>query len=279
MKTFLFLIAIVAGDSVAAQQSKSISSFHYRAENTVYYEVKNGVPNSDIAFYSERHGGKLLKAEKLNESGSFSIVANEEFKPAFVLNSPEENEQGVKGSGKVYFMEAREFTIRDIKPGPADKIVSFAWTASTDPAKNISFEVLKSYDGVSWTTVADINAYKNDLESEYSFTEHSEVAGSFYKVKVNNSAEGNRYTSQPFAMNRQNEVKVYPTNANSKITIEIAGETQTEYAVANTIGQVVMSGILSKGANEIQIQNLPAGLYIVNVISGANSYSEKIVKE
>lgn len=274
---FFFVAAAICSTSYA-QQPKFISACHYKVDGTQYYDIKDAVPGTAISFYSEMHGGELVKEAVADASGKFSVVAEAKFAPAFVLNTGTKNAEGVKGSGKVFFMEAEEFSLSDIELKATGNKVNLSWSASTDPAKEISFEILKSYNGADYFSVADIKAYGGAAVTPYAFNEEKSLAGNIYKIKVKNAQEGVRYTSYPLSL-LHGELHVYPTVTSGNINIDLNYDGESQYAISNTLGQPIMSGILGKGHHNIQLGELAAGIYLVNVHSGAKTYSEKIVKE
>jgi hypothetical protein len=280
MKTsFLLLAATLTAGYCNARSGKTINAFHYKVDNTSYFEVKDGVPGSDIAFYSERHGGKLVREAILNETGGWKIQTEEPFAPAFVLNLQAKNQKGVSGSGMVFFMEENEFTLSGMKAEATNNAVTVGWNAATDPAQKISFEIMKSYDGLSYFKVADINAYSTGIASDYAFTEAKGVAGTYYKINVNNSKEGARYTSYPLAFQSNDVINVYPTVTRSNINVVLLQDADSKYTITNTLGQTVGNGDLVKGINKLSVTELPAGIYMVNVNGGVRNYSVKFVKE
>ncbi|WP_025744089.1 carbohydrate-binding protein [Aquimarina pacifica] len=77
-----------------------------------------------------------------------------------------------------------------------------------------------------------------------------------------------------------NEALVYPTLVENVMTIEVA--TSQSYGVANIIniaGQVVASKNITGGVNTINLENLHAGMYIVNIKNMENNIVKKIVKK
>lgn len=68
------------------------------------------------------------------------------------------------------------------------------------------------------------------------------------------------------------KLKVYPSPAANKIKIVapwIGEQNESEYLLYNTLGKVVKKGMIA-GAKEIDISDLPAGIYIVKVSNGTH---------
>lgn len=71
---------------------------------------------------------------------------------------------------------------------------------------------------------------------------------------------------------------VYPNPASEILNIENPLKEEMEYILSSTDGSIVQKGILQKGNNVLNIQNIPIGSYIISTRSTANYYSTKFVK-
>jgi hypothetical protein len=269
MRTF-FLLAAASCFSIAGISQETVSAFHYEVDGAIYYQVKGGLPQSAVAFYSERHGGKMLKEEKLDGAGMLTISADKGFNPAFIVD---------RGTGKVLFLEEREFSLSDMQPEHKGNAASLSWTAATDPAKNISFEILRSIDGEKYEAVAEVIAYSSGLSSPYTYTDEAGSAAHSYKIRVKNAKAGERYTSGPMAMTGKN-LRIYPTVTSSEINIDLLQDASSaQYLVTNTLGQPVLSGELYTGKNVCRLDGLAPGIYLVTVTAPGLNTSVKLVKE
>jgi hypothetical protein len=75
------------------------------------------------------------------------------------------------------------------------------------------------------------------------------------------------------------QVKVYPNPSNGKFTLSITGahETQSDIRVYNLLGRIVFKGRINQASAAIAIDNAFKGLYILNVTTGKESFSRKII--
>jgi len=71
----------------------------------------------------------------------------------------------------------------------------------------------------------------------------------------------------------QNTISVYPNPAEAFVVVET--NVAMTYQILNALGQVVQSGLLAAGKNEIQVSNLAPGSYIVKTPYGQNSFVKK----
>lgn len=235
----------------------------FEAEHVNYYQIEACIPYSDIEFYSNNGGGKMLKRATVDAMGFFSINTNE-IRPAFVLNVNRRNARGVIGSGIVRFFETKEFSINEIsaKTVPGNTVLSF--NAQTDPSVDIYFQVWKSKDGSNFSPVGILDGNKSGVVTSYKYTDNNGDA-SFYKIKVINKQKGDRYTSQLLASD-EGEAKVYPTASSNSIFIALDKQyANASYKIYSTDGRVVASGTLENMVNTVSIGNLSAGSYLVSV--------------
>ena len=76
-----------------------------------------------------------------------------------------------------------------------------------------------------------------------------------------------------------NDVVVYPNPVIGEITITNV-KTESSYAILNITGIIEQTGILKQGSNEISVQSLPPGHYLLELIDDdGNKTMRKIVKE
>ena len=77
----------------------------------------------------------------------------------------------------------------------------------------------------------------------------------------------------------QNQITVYPNPATEEVSID-GVTTQTKWSLLNINGIIEQTGILKKGNNNINIQYLPPGIYILEMMDEeGNKTIKKIVKE
>ena len=81
--------------------------------------------------------------------------------------------------------------------------------------------------------------------------------------------------------NQSQEISLYPNPANSYITIDIpATYNKSTLHIMNTQGQLVYSQIVVAGVQNIQLDNIANGLYMVTIqADGKRVYTYKIVVE
>lgn len=250
----------------------------YGVEGTLIYEVKNCIPRSDIAFYSEKHGGHLLKTAVVNEDGSVVVKSKSDFTPAFVLSVKKKNTQGVKGNGKVTFTGKHCFDLKKIEADNKAGIVNIKWEAAVNDKSKYRFEVYKSIDGRVYTKVYSIPARAESM-TDYVFNEQEKDKNASYQIKVVNDADGITYTSKLLTFMVNEDILLYPTVTNNVINVLVSdARTSNRFNVTNLNGQVVLSGELIGMKTSIDVEKLPPGDYVLSVGSNHTAISRKFTK-
>jgi hypothetical protein len=67
------------------------------------------------------------------------------------------------------------------------------------------------------------------------------------------------------ALKEKNNLKVFPQPASRAFNIEWDNDIAANYMLTNTIGKSVKTGMLSSGLNEIDVQSIDTGIYILTV--------------
>lgn len=161
--------------------------------------------------------------------------------------------------------------------------VSINWTTEMEKDVNY-FSVQRSTDGTNWKEVAKNKpaAVSSNLTQHYSYTDNvSEISGQVYyrlvTVDYNDAMSFSNVTIVRIAGNgAATPSKVYPTVTNGKINISTAA-TDAVITLSDLMGAKVAVAPVSNG--QMDIQTLPAGMYILNIFSKQGNESFKIVKQ
>lgn len=259
------LLTITALLALQVSNAKVMSAVYYEVEGTVMYDIKGCPPGSNVAFYSEKYGGKQLKATVVNGKGELLYEAEEKFKPAFVLNSKKENSSGIKGSGVVIHFADKEFSLNSLEVTQSVNGLVLSWEAAFFNSDGYTFEVLKSTNGEWYEPVASVLPSSNSA-TPYAYTDPEGTAKTSYKIRIANKGNGVDYTSRVLTVFTGDNIAVYPTAANESINIAIPAQYKGQaYSIINAQGQVVQSGKLEAERNTVKVSELSAGSYFVNV--------------
>lgn len=78
-----------------------------------------------------------------------------------------------------------------------------------------------------------------------------------------------------------NQIKVYPVPANQKLTIEISGKNvqQNELTILQLNGQAIRKEIFCDNKYAVDIENLKAGMYILQIRAGNQIFIQKFIRQ
>ncbi|PZF72751.1 T9SS type A sorting domain-containing protein [Taibaiella soli] len=197
--------------------------------------------------------------------------------------------QFVTGSGSNTCLVAPTplpITLSSFTASASGSSVQINWTTETE--KNVNFfSIQRSTDGTNWKEIGKDKpaAVSSDLTQHYSYTDNaSEISGQVYYrlVTVDYSGEmsfSDVRTLKLTAGNATTGTKVYPTVTNGKINISGAA-TDATILLTDLMGSKVSVVPVSNGStSQMDIQQLPAGMYILNILSKQGNESFKIVKQ
>ncbi|MCF6404864.1 discoidin domain-containing protein [Chitinophaga filiformis] len=151
-----------------------------------------------------------------------------------------------------------------------------------------------STDNTNWTTVKTIQgntSLSNDhagLSATgryvriYGTARGSEYGYSIYELEVYGTA-GARQANVAAAVvkNKLQDITVYPvpTHDQVQITMPAGHQQKSQISVHDMNGKVYLSGSTSGSTYNMDVSKLPAGMYIIQIISGNKKTTKKIVKE
>ena len=72
-------------------------------------------------------------------------------------------------------------------------------------------------------------------------------------------------------------VKVYPNPIQSELTVTTSEEGESNYRIVSITGKEIETGYFSK-QTVLNVQRIPSGIYFITVTTGAETYTEKIIK-
>ncbi len=139
------------------------------------------------------------------------------------------------------------------------------------------YEIQSSNDGVNFKTVATILP-KNT--SNYTFENTAKSGKSFYRLKLNEKDNTFSYSKiVPVTISCENfSVNVYPNPAVDILHIKINTNVLNRVVISNAAGKNMFSSILQNGDNNINIKNLPKGMYIVKILNELDIKVYRITK-
>jgi len=78
----------------------------------------------------------------------------------------------------------------------------------------------------------------------------------------------------------ENILTIYPNPSTGLITISLpVNSPQSHLSIQNSVGQEILQQTISNSKVQINIRNMPSGIYVVKVVLGNKVHTEKIIKE
>jgi len=189
------------------------------------------------------------------------------------------------------------FTCVCANPLPVDLISFDANTVDTDvelkwatasESNNSHFELERSLDGVRFEAITKIDGAGNSSTIQtYSFMDKDALAGTNYYRLTQVDFDG---TSESFAIVTAKietghtvlHVLPNPVKDIARVRLEGVVSNNAIYTIVNTTGQVVKTVEVTNigGIQEIDLTNVQAGVYYLNVVDGSNEkVYQKIIKQ
>lgn len=160
--------------------------------------------------------------------------------------------------------------------------VKLTW--ATDQEKNNShFNIEKSVDGKSWSTIAMVFAKESASINRYEYVDASKVAGSvYYRIRQVDIDGGSSYSKVKSlrALETSNGFQVFsPSQKNLRVTFAAPLQSKAEVKIFNSNGQVVSTKFADVSASKVDIteNSLSSGVYVVQVMNQEGSVGSRKV--
>lgn len=159
------------------------------------------------------------------------------------------------------------------------------WWSTVNEVNTSSFEIQKSIDGKTFFNIGDVTS-KNVIDlTAYTFVDKNiNSQTQYYRLKMLDK-DGQFKYSEIVAVNDKQfaqKFEIYPNPASNFINVNhSAGEKNSIITITSSIGENVISKPvgLNVTTTEINISDLPKGLYILNYQSDGNKVVAKFIKQ
>lgn len=151
------------------------------------------------------------------------------------------------------------------------------WVTASEK-DNKGFYVERSHDGRNFETLGFVSATANAAAvSAYTYTDAKPYYGfNYYRLKQVDYDGQYDYSWIVNTSVTNESIKVYPNPATNVIRLESAGSGSGSWKLSNAVGTSVKTGTLS--GKEINISELPPGMYILTIMEGQSVTVRNIVK-
>lgn len=160
--------------------------------------------------------------------------------------------------------------------------VSLEWTSGVE-TNNKYFDIQRSADSkTGWASIGSVNSYfpsGNGNDHDYSFTDTKPLNSTSYYRLVQYDYDGESSISNVASVSNKMSFSLAPNPATS--TVKVSGVVKgVALRIYSANGQLVKEKIASASSESIDISSIPAGLYILQVISKDGSVqSAKLMKQ
>jgi hypothetical protein len=159
--------------------------------------------------------------------------------------------------------------------------VRLSWSTAQEINSN-HFDVLRSADGITWTTISMVAAAGNSSSVlNYSVVDNNPLKGkNLYKLRfVDNSGKQSFSDIKMILFTARFSVIVYPNPVRDRINITLGsnGNSPVEITLVNATGAVVGKYITQSTSYSIDVTGLSKGMYILKVKADSFSDAEKII--
>ncbi|MDA3616769.1 T9SS type A sorting domain-containing protein [Polluticaenibacter yanchengensis] len=240
----------------------------------VCYGITGKLAGGKVQLVASRNSANLIFLEDASGynatiTGDISVIATAANNTRFrgVALTPEEE---VLPVGMINFTASKTL---------GNNVLSFTTTNEVDV---IRYEVQRSSDGISYSTIGSINA-RNQPNNEYSFTDVSASGNVYYRIKIVNKDGSIKYSRIANLSDiTRTDFTVSPNPAKSNLTITHTAIKNK--GVANLFandGRLVASFNLAPNATQtnLDISNIANGTYRLVVIDGTTKTSKLFIKQ
>jgi GEVED domain/Secretion system C-terminal sorting domain len=171
-----------------------------------------------------------------------------------------------------------------------NKAVKLNWSSANE-AGLIGYEIERSADGSNWNKLEQVfsKGIGQSGTFVYDYDDVNPLKGkSYYRLKMLNRDGTYTYSSVKNLSIKEpvEEVHLFPNPASTKVSVSIKTTEKNSFTIIlNDIhGQKIIkqTGILTAGVNDITIsnfENLPSGVYTVQIAIGQKIINQKLVKK
>ncbi len=153
------------------------------------------------------------------------------------------------------------------------------WTTEQE-TNNKHFLVQRSVDGVNWNTIATIAAAGNSAtQMHYTYNDADAKKGTYYYrlQQVDFDGKSSLSETRKLIFDKKLDVTIYPNPTNALINIKVANENNFTATIFDYLGKKILQQQVING--KLNVENLPAGTYLLQIKTKTNLYNSKLIKQ
>jgi len=158
-----------------------------------------------------------------------------------------------------------------------NNVVELSWKTTAE-INNDYFTIERSNNGIDFVVIAKIEGAGNSSESHlYSYIDEENLSGiNYYRLKQTDFDGKSEYFDVVSITNEvavaEANIDVYPNPNNGNFSISINTSKTTCYSILDSTGRIVSNGTLNSFENNIDISNMPKGIYFL-MTGNSNDFS------
>ncbi|MDB5257810.1 MAG: hypothetical protein JWM14_2505 [Chitinophagaceae bacterium] len=165
-------------------------------------------------------------------------------------------------------------------------VAGLEWKVALE-INNDHFTIEKSTDGIHFFSIGTVHGAGNSNAAKtYTYSDDNFTTNAYYRIKQTDFDGKSSYTRTRFLeINNAGKLVLYPNPASNELNIswQLPANSEVSVVLINTLSQVVSTQRYSTNdgffEERIDLSTLPAGVYIVSVVSANQSASAKIIKQ
>ncbi len=154
--------------------------------------------------------------------------------------------------------------------------ISLLWT-TTNETDHLGFEIQRSKNANQWESIGFVtNRNDTNTISEYFFNDFSPLpVFNYYRLKqvdTNGEFSFSKVISIQYSQSKYFRISPNPINSH----FNIIGLEEGTFKIYNNVGRIIKHGFFLNSS--INIENFPKGVYYIQLYSGTENYTKKIIK-
>lgn len=171
----------------------------------------------------------------------------------------------------------------DFNAKAIENAINITWKTAAE-LNNDYYNVEKSLDGINWTVISTIKGIgTTESISEYGTIDANPVNGvQFYRLKqvdFNGQFEYSSIVPVKFS-GLANKINLFPSPATTTLNVSLDNPENSEVTVNiyNSLGQIVMTANTLSSNLTLDIAELQAGVYVVEIVCNGELTQSKLIK-
>lgn len=269
--------------TAASQTDSDYFKFSMTQSGNIRVEVNNmPVQNGTVKIYDQNN---ILKYTAATGGAGYTDITTPVM-PAgnYFLNLagvPEATSDASPYSLKLSFLVVVPLSLLSFDAAPtADKKVLLKWNTANESGIN-NYELQRSADGNSWSSLSSRNAFNNSANNIYNATDSLPLADNYYRLKINDVNGNFTYSAVKrvsFKDATDLSFSISPNPAAGSALIQFSSPIKDAFiSVSDMQGKELLRDKADQNSYRLDLKNFAAGVYVVRVNSGAGSFSSRLI--